>query len=120
MIYDLIVFSHLRWDFVYQRPQHLMSRFATAHRVIFFEEPVLDESTFLEFKSHGNVLVCIPHTPEQASGFHDKQLPYLNTLLENLVRDENLKDYVALVLYAHGTAVITSTATSQHYLRLHG
>jgi UDP-galactopyranose mutase len=95
MIYDLIVFSHLRWDFVYQRPQHLMSRFATAHRVIFFEEPVLDESTFLECKSHGNVLVCIPHTTEQASGFRDQQLPYLNTLLENLVRDENLKDYVA-------------------------
>jgi len=22
--YDLICFSHLRWDFVFQRPQHLM------------------------------------------------------------------------------------------------
>ena len=25
---DLICFSHLRWDFVYQRPQHLLSRAA--------------------------------------------------------------------------------------------
>ena len=25
---DLICFSHLRWDFVYQRPQHLLSRLA--------------------------------------------------------------------------------------------
>ena len=35
----LICFSHLRWNFVFQRPQHLMSRFAQAGRVIFWEEP---------------------------------------------------------------------------------
>ncbi|WP_284734624.1 UDP-galactopyranose mutase [Sphingosinicella terrae] len=35
----LICFSHLRWDFVFQRPQHLMSRFARSCRVIFWEEP---------------------------------------------------------------------------------
>ena len=36
----LICFSHLRWDFVFQRPQHLMTRFARHYRVVFFEEPV--------------------------------------------------------------------------------
>src|ERR1700743_3143915 len=36
----LICFSHLRWDFVFQRPQHLMTRFAKERRVIFWEEPV--------------------------------------------------------------------------------
>src|ERR687884_231233 len=48
---DLIVLSHLRWDFVYQRPQHLLSRCAKQHRVFFLEEPLaadgpayLDES----------------------------------------------------------------------------
>ena len=35
----LICFSHLRWAFVFQRPQHLMSRFAATHRVLFWEEP---------------------------------------------------------------------------------
>ena len=35
----LLCFSHLRWDFVFQRPQHLMSRFAQLGRVIFWEEP---------------------------------------------------------------------------------
>lgn len=30
----LICFSHLRWDFVFQRPQHLMSRFARDRHVI--------------------------------------------------------------------------------------
>ncbi|MDB4950191.1 MAG: hypothetical protein JWM27_2840 [Gemmatimonadetes bacterium] len=38
--YDLVCLSHLRWDFVYQRPQHLMSRFARERRVLFVEEPV--------------------------------------------------------------------------------
>ena len=36
----IICFSHLRWDFVFQRPQHLMSRFARERRVFFFEEPI--------------------------------------------------------------------------------
>jgi len=39
---DLVCFSHLRWDFVYQRPQHLMSRFAQTRRVTFVEEPVFE------------------------------------------------------------------------------
>jgi glycosyltransferase involved in cell wall biosynthesis len=38
---DLVCLSHLRWDFVYQRPQHLMTRFAKHHRVFFVEEPVV-------------------------------------------------------------------------------
>jgi UDP-galactopyranose mutase len=37
--HTLICFSHLRWNFVFQRPQHLMSRFATERRTIFWEEP---------------------------------------------------------------------------------
>ena len=36
----LLCFSHLRWNFVFQRPQHLMSRFAREMDVIFWEEPV--------------------------------------------------------------------------------
>lgn len=41
--YDVICFSHLRWDFVYQRPQHLMSRAARGRRVLFVEEPVYED-----------------------------------------------------------------------------
>ena len=36
----LLCFSHLRWDFVFQRPQHLLSRFAATHSVHVWEEPV--------------------------------------------------------------------------------
>ena len=37
---SLICFSHLRWDFVFQRPQHLMTRFARTRRVFVWEEPM--------------------------------------------------------------------------------
>lgn len=40
----LICFSHLRWNFVYQRPQHLMSRAARSRPVIFMEEPVFESN----------------------------------------------------------------------------
>ena len=42
---DLICFSHLRWDFVYQRPQHLLKRSASDRRVFFVEEPVFDNGS---------------------------------------------------------------------------
>jgi glycosyltransferase involved in cell wall biosynthesis len=40
----LLCFSHLRWQFVYQRPQHLMSRAAREQPVIFFEEPIFEDA----------------------------------------------------------------------------
>jgi glycosyltransferase involved in cell wall biosynthesis len=42
-LYSLIVHSHLRWDFVWQRPQQLLSRMAARHPVLFVEEPVFSD-----------------------------------------------------------------------------
>lgn len=44
----LLCFSHLRWDFVYQRPQHLLSRFAKTYHVYYFEEPLQSEENHYE------------------------------------------------------------------------
>lgn len=46
----IICFSHLRWDFVLQRPQHLMNRFAKTRQIYFFEEyiPTEHHSPYLE------------------------------------------------------------------------
>jgi glycosyltransferase involved in cell wall biosynthesis len=41
-VHDLICLSHLRWDFVFQRPNHLMTRCARERRVFFLEEPLFD------------------------------------------------------------------------------
>jgi glycosyltransferase involved in cell wall biosynthesis len=59
---DLICFSHLRWNFVYQRPQHLMSRFAKNNRVFFFEEPFFDDVVHYDVTKYGeNLHVITPH-----------------------------------------------------------
>ena len=51
---DLLCFSHLRWNFVFQRPQHLMSRFAKSRRVFFIEEPLHEANTH----DHVRHVVC--------------------------------------------------------------
>ncbi|MBR0656833.1 UDP-galactopyranose mutase [Plastoroseomonas arctica] len=44
----LICFSHLRWFSVFQRPQHLMSRFAAERPTYFFEEPIQGPTATLQ------------------------------------------------------------------------
>src|SRR5438270_1255977 len=91
----LIVFSHLRGDFVYQRPQHLLSRFAATRPVLFVEEPVYDERpAFAEMLSPmPNVTVLRPHTPVRAPGFHDDQLPVLRDLVREAVAAQGFDRY---------------------------
>jgi UDP-galactopyranose mutase len=65
----LLCFSHLRWDFVFQRPQQLMSRFAHEMTVIYWEEPVeigAGEVPLLRVRAaedHPNVRIVVPHLP---------------------------------------------------------
>ena len=86
----LIVFSHLRWGFVFQRPQHLLSRLAQYHRVLFIEEPIYDAgSPTLHYSNPApNVTVIQPHTPISAPGFHDDQIATLQLLLAELVDEQ--------------------------------
>ena len=39
----LLCFSHLRWDFVYQRPQHILALASRTNQLIYFEEPVFED-----------------------------------------------------------------------------
>jgi beta-glucosidase/6-phospho-beta-glucosidase/beta-galactosidase/glycosyltransferase involved in cell wall biosynthesis len=63
--YGIVVFSHLRWGFVWQRPQQFLSRFAKKHKILFFEEPFFDAKEGeerLDFhKVMPNVTVATPH-----------------------------------------------------------
>jgi glycosyltransferase involved in cell wall biosynthesis len=66
----LICFSHLRWNFVFQRPQHLMCRFSRTMNVIYWEEPIeigRRETAFLQVREAPdapNVRIVVPHLPE--------------------------------------------------------
>lgn len=63
---DLVCFSHLRWDFVYQRPQHLLTRCARDRRVFFVEEPIFGEGSMrLDVREReGGVRVVVPYLPD--------------------------------------------------------
>jgi UDP-galactopyranose mutase len=63
---DLFCFSHLRWNFVFQRPQHLMTRFARDRRVFFLEEPIYQAGIVPHVQSDvcGSVTVVVPYLPE--------------------------------------------------------
>lgn len=43
--YGILVHCHLRWDFVWQRPQQIMSRLAPFHPVVFLEDPLPQDAS---------------------------------------------------------------------------
>ena len=63
----LIALSHLRWDFVFQRPQHLLTRAARHFRVIYIEEAVrigTDKPHVTVLNRGDNIEIIQPHVPE--------------------------------------------------------
>jgi glycosyltransferase involved in cell wall biosynthesis len=92
--YDLVCLSHLRWDFVYQRPQHLLSRCARDRRVFFVEEPLrADAAPHLDFSRRDcGVDVVVPYLPH---GLDDEECEMmLRSLIDELVDREAMHSYV--------------------------
>jgi hypothetical protein len=93
---DLICFSHLRWNFVYQRPQHLMSRFARTQRVFYFEEPIFGNSPdklSVRLDQSDHVFVVTPELEE--CKFDDSIHQRLGKLLDELINTHEIFDFVA-------------------------
>jgi len=92
---DLVCLSHLRWDAVFQRPQHLMSRCAFERRVYFVEEPVFSDSIpRLEIsRRNGGVFVVVPHL---LLGLSDSEAAVLeqSLLLDELFLEYAITDYI--------------------------
>lgn len=90
----LIVLSHLRWGFVFQRPQHLLTRLAQHFDVYFIEEPVFDEGPprLQGARREGRVEVLTPRTRVRAPGFHDDQLAAMRPLISRFMIERGLSD----------------------------
>lgn len=91
---NLICFSHLRWDFVFQRPQHLLSRFAKETNVFFLEEPIFDaEENHLTFsKKKENVTVITPRL-NQAKTEPSQMVAAMKLLVNQFFKNANLNDW---------------------------
>lgn len=92
---DLVCLSHLRWDFVYQRPQHLMSRCARERRVFFVEEPIFDSpAPRLEISRRDcGVWVVVPHLPE-GLGESEQLAAQQSLLLDELFLEYSITNYI--------------------------
>lgn len=93
--FDTICLSHLRWDFVYQRPQHLLSRFTAAGRVFFFEEPIFSEKpTYLDItEKSNNLFVLVPHISVEDRENRDVT-EIQREMLDTIIRSKEIDDYI--------------------------
>lgn len=90
---DLICLSHLRWDFVYQRPQHLMTRWARERRVFFVEEPIEGAAVGAQFKTDpSGVIVVTPVLP--ASLGHEGRMAAQQATIEKLIKGSGVQSPV--------------------------
>ena len=92
---DMVCLSHLRWDFVYQRPQHLLSRFAKRQRLFFIEEPIFDDGPArldVSLRDCG-VAVVVPRLPREIEGTGAVE-ELQRDLLDTLFIEQEIKDYV--------------------------
>ncbi|KQP35852.1 glycosyltransferase [Pseudorhodoferax sp. Leaf274] len=92
----IIAFSHLRWDFVYQRPQQVLSRLAGRHPVLFVEEPVTGAgpARLEHYSPCAGVVVLRMHVPGQGAGFADVHLAAMRELLHEYLAEHAVDDYL--------------------------
>jgi hypothetical protein len=96
--FDVICVSHLRWDFVYQRPQHLLSRFGRERRVYFIEEPVFDtQAPYLELNNREDgIWVVVPHLPARLQDEPDEEVivAELRALVNEQITEQRINSYI--------------------------
>ena len=85
---DLVCFSHLRWGFVFQRPNHLLTRFSKHQRVFFIEEPIFyDGNDKLHIENFNeNLYVITPYIRHglKEKEVHNLQRKFLTNLFTNM------------------------------------
>jgi UDP-galactopyranose mutase len=94
----IVVLSHLRWNFVYQRPQQILSRLAAHRRVLYVEEPVeghYEPDGWELERPTANVLVARPRLADLSRRTPEDVAATTVRLLRRLVRAEELLHSVA-------------------------
>ena len=110
---NLICFSHLRWNFVYQRPQHLLSRLSKSHTVFYIEEAVIDESAdgYTSIYNDDGVTVIVPHL--RSDGDHSDHNSRLANIIDAVFLDNKIENYF-LWYYTPMALTFTTHLTPQY------
>ncbi len=82
----IVVHSHLRWDFVWQRPQQILSRLARNHPVLFLEEPMdsPDKSRLIISSIASGVVRAVPALTKDIAGTDERIAAVVRLLLDAL------------------------------------
>lgn len=109
---DMVCFSHLRWNFVYHRPQHLLTRFAKCMRVFYIEEPVFHASSdrYDITLTPENITIVVPHLEGDYKQFN--VMERLHTLLQELFAEEKINSYI--FWYCNPEAICFTEQFSPH------
>lgn len=88
----VVLYSHLRWDSVFERPHHLATRLARKRQVLFIEDPMPAEegvpnSWDLQFP-RPRLVICRPVLEERSS------LAALRAMTEQLLRWQDVREHV--------------------------
>ncbi|MGV3642420.1 MAG: glycosyltransferase family 1 protein [Adhaeribacter sp.] len=113
---DVVCMSHLRWDFVFQRPQHLLSRFSQHGRLFYFEEPLFYDGAQphldLTTREGGQIHIVVAHLPHGLTPQQSDELQI--ELLNAFFAEKNLDRYIlwyytpmALEITRHLNPVLT-------------
>jgi UDP-galactopyranose mutase len=91
--YDLICFSHLRWEFVFQRPQHLLSRAARDRRVFYVEEPLREPGPagLSVRRSPEGVMIVQPIVPRDTAPADEPAI--VRSLVDDLLAEFQIERY---------------------------
>ena len=93
-VQDLICFSHLRWNFVYQRPQHLLGRASKQYRVWFIEEPIWGgELRMTTCQQAEGLTVLVPHLPHGTNP--EEALRLQRQLVDEFIQRERISNFIA-------------------------
>jgi UDP-galactopyranose mutase len=88
---DIVCFSHLRWNFVFQRPQHILSRAALQNRVFYIEEPINHEGKAEHVvEEYDGVYRVIPYLPNKMAEKRDEAVIQL---VNDLFEEYEIKQY---------------------------
>lgn len=88
---NLLCFSHLSWNFVFQRPQHLLTRFSKSYQVFYFEEPKIgDSDTYIVNLQNGVWVVELLIT-----GYDETTNNRIKHLIHKVLKEYKIENYIS-------------------------
>ena len=87
---NLLCFSHLSWNFVFQRPQHLLTRFSKNYQVFYFEEPKIgDSDMYIVDMQDGVSIVQLLVT-----NHNETTADRIKNLISQVLKEYNIENYI--------------------------